>query len=115
MKIGIYGGSFNPPHMGHLAAAAAAAEALELDQLLIVPAGIPPHKEIPVGSPTAEQRLAMAEIFVDQLRLPIARCWDVEMRREGKSYTSDTLREAKELWPESELWLLVGTDMFLSL
>lgn len=115
MKIGIYGGSFNPPHLGHLAAAKAAAAVLGLDKLLIVPAGIPPHKEMPAGSPTAEQRLAMAEIFVDQLRMPFAECWNVEVLREGKSYTADTLRQAKELWPDSELWLLMGTDMFLSL
>ena len=115
MKIGIYGGSFNPPHLGHLAAAKAAAAVLGLDKLLIVPAGIPPHKEMPAGSPTAEQRLAMAEIFVDQLRMPFAECWSVEVLREGKSYTADTLRKAKELWPDSELWLLMGTDMFLSL
>lgn len=115
MKIGIYGGSFNPPHLGHLAAAKAAAAVLGLDKLLIVPAGIPPHKEVPAGSPTAEQRLAMAEIFVDQLRMPFAECWNVEVLREGKSYTADTLRQAKELWPDSELWLLMGTDMFLSL
>lgn len=115
MKIGIYGGSFNPPHLGHLAAAGAAAAALGLDKLLIVPAGIPPHKEMPAGSPTAKQRLAMTEIFVDQLRMPFAECWDIEVRRDGKSYTADTLRQVKELWPDSELWLLMGTDMFLSL
>lgn len=115
MKIGIYGGSFNPPHLGHLAAAGAAAVSLGLDKLLIVPAGVPPHKEMPAGSPTVKQRLAMAKIFVDQLRLPFAECWDIEVQREGKSYTADTLRRAKELWPEAELWLLMGTDMFLSL
>ena len=115
MKIGIYGGSFNPPHLGHLAAAGAAAASLGLDKLLIVPAGIPPHKDMPAGSPAAEQRLAMTEIFVDQLRMPFAECWDIEVHREGKSYTADTLRQAKELWPDSELWLLMGTDMFLTL
>lgn len=115
MKIGIYGGSFNPPHLGHLAAARAAAASLGLDKLLIIPAGIPPHKEMPAGSPTAKQRLAMTEIFVDQLRLPFAECWDIEVQREGKSYTADTIRQVKELWPDSELWLLMGTDMFLSL
>lgn len=115
MKIGIYGGSFNPPHLGHMAAAKAAAKTLGLDRLLIVPAGMPPHKTMPQGTPTPEQRLAMAEIMTDQLRLPDAACWDVEIRREGKSYTIDTLKEAKCRWPDAELWLLVGTDMFLSL
>ncbi len=113
MKIGIYGGSFNPPHLGHMTAARAAAAALGLDKLVIVPAGIPPHKQMPEETPGPEHRLAMAELMADQL--PGGECWDVELRREGKSYTSDTLREAAERWPEAELWLLMGSDMFLSL
>lgn len=116
MKIGIYGGSFNPPHLGHLAAARAAARALELDKLVFVPAGHPPHKELAPGSPTPEQRLAMTAIAADQLLLPdVTEVWDVELRREGKSYTADTLAQARERWPEDELWLLMGTDMFLTL
>lgn len=112
MKIGIYGGSFNPPHLGHMAAARAAVEALGLDRLLIVPACDPPHKVLPEGSAAPAQRLEMAALMADQLK---AECWDVEIAREGKSYTVDTLEEAKRRWPEDELWLLVGSDMFLSL
>jgi nicotinate-nucleotide adenylyltransferase len=116
VKIGIYGGSFNPPHLGHLAAARAAVAALELDKLVWIPAGCPPHKELAANSPTAEQRLEMTEIAADQLLLPgITQVWDVEIRREGKSYTADTLRQAAQRWPEAELWLLMGTDMFLTL
>lgn len=116
MKIGIYGGSFNPPHLGHLAAARAAVRAMGLDKLVWVPAGHPPHKELPAGSPTREQRLAMTGIAADQLLMPdVAEVWDLELRREGKSYTADTLAQAKERWPEDELWLLMGTDMFLTL
>lgn len=116
MKIGIYGGSFNPPHLGHLAAARAAVRALGLEKLVWIPAGEPPHKVLPAGSPTPEQRLAMTEIAADQLLLPdITEVWDLELRREGKSYTSDTLAQAKERWPDDELWLLVGTDMFRTL
>lgn len=113
MKIGIYGGSFNPPHLGHMAAARAAVEALGLDRLLIVPACDPPHKQLPEGSASPAQRLEMAAIMADQM--PGAECWNVEIAREGVSYTVDTLEEAKRLWPEDELWLLVGSDMFLSL
>ena len=113
MKIGIYGGSFNPPHLGHMAAAKAAVEELGLDRLFIVPACDPPHKELPEGSAAPRQRLEMAAIMADQL--PAAECWDVEMKREGVSYTVDTLEEAARLWPDAELWLLVGSDMFLSL
>ena len=116
MKIGIYGGSFNPPHLGHLAAARAAASALGLDKLVFVPAGLPPHKELPAGSPTPGQRLAMTEIAADQLLLPeVTEVWDVELHREGRSYTADTLEAAAERWPGAELWLLMGTDMFLTL
>lgn len=116
MKIGIYGGSFNPPHEGHLAAARAAVAALGLDRLVFVPAGDPPHKELAPGSPTPEKRLEMTAIAADQLLLhKVTRVWDVELHREGKSYTSDTLAVAAERWPGDELWLLVGTDMFLTL
>ena len=116
MKIGIYGGTFNPPHSGHLAAARAAAAALGLDRLVFVPAGIPPHKVLPDHSPTDRQRLEMTSILADQMLQPeLSQVWDVEMHRPGKSYTSDTLRQAKACWPDAELWLLMGADMFLTL
>ena len=116
MKIGIYGGSFNPPHLGHLAAARAAAAALGLDRLVFVPAGIPPHKELAPGSPGREQRLELTRIAADQLLMPqVTEVWDTELRREGRSYTADTLAEAAQRWPGHELWLLMGTDMFLTL
>ena len=115
MKIGIYGGSFNPPHLGHLAAARAAAALLELDRLVFVPAGVPPHKELPPGTPTRDQRLAMISIAADQLLMPeVTGVWDTELHREGRSYTADTLAEAARQWPGAELWLLMGTDMFLT-
>ena len=116
MRIGIYGGSFNPPHLGHLAAARAAMAALGLDRLVFVPAGVPPHKELAPGSPGLEQRLEMTGIAADQLLTPgAAEVWDTELRRAGKSYTADTLEEAAARWPGDELWLLMGTDMFLTL
>ena len=116
MKIGIYGGSFNPPHLGHLAAARAALAALGLDRLVFVPAGIPPHKALAPGSPTSGQRLELTAIAAGQLLMPqAAEVWDVEIRREGKSYTADTLEQAAARWPGDELWLLMGTDMFLTL
>ena len=116
MKIGIYGGTFNPPHAGHLAAARAAAAVLGLDKLVFVPAGLPPHKELPENSPTDQQRLEMTSILADQMRRPdLTAVWDEELKRPGKSYTADTLYQASLLWPDAELWLLMGTDMFLSL
>ena len=116
MKIGIYGGSFNPPHLGHLAAAGAAVAALGLDRLVFIPAGVPPHKELAPGTPGREQRLEMTRIAADQLLMPASTLvWDTELYREGKSYTADTLEEAAARWPGDELWLLMGTDMFLTL
>ena len=116
MKIGVYGGTFNPPHLGHLTAARAVFELLKLDKLLLVPAGLPPHKVLPEGSPTAEQRLEMTRLAGEQLGLgDRVEVLDLEVHREGKSYTADTLLQIRKLYPDAELWLLMGTDMFLTL
>lgn len=116
MKIGIFGGTFNPPHLGHLAAARTAVDVLGLDKLLIIPAAIPPHKQLPQGTPASEHRLAMAAKLADALLLPgVAEVSSMELEREGKSYTSDTLTQLRRQYPEAELWLLMGTDMFLTL
>lgn len=116
MKIGIYGGTFNPPHLGHMAAAKTAAQVLGLDRLILIPAATPPHKPLPEGSPTAQQRLDMVRLMADNLGLPgVVEVSSMELEREGKSYTSDTLAALREQFPSDELWLLMGTDMFLTL
>ena len=116
MKIGIYGGTFNPPHLGHITAAKAVFQMLELDRLLLIPAGIPPHKAMPEGSASAEQRLEMTRLAGEQLGLGNrVQVLDMELKREGRSFTADTLAVLKEQYPEDELWLLMGTDMFLTL
>ena len=116
MKLGIYGGTFNPPHLGHLAAAQFALDALELDELRFVPAATPPHKALPEGSPSAEQRLAMVELAADGLLHPKkVSVSGMEIQRPGKSYTADTLEQLQAANPTAELWLLMGTDMFLTL
>ena len=116
MKIGVYGGTFNPPHLGHVTAARAVFELLKLDKLLLIPAGLPPHKDLPAGSPTAEQRLEMTRLAADQIGLgDRVEVLDLELRRAGRSFTSDTLAQLKERYPEDQLWLLMGTDMFLTL
>ena len=112
MKIGIYGGTFNPIHTGHIHAAKQAQEILGLDRLLLIPDRIAPHKQIPSGSPTPEQRMEM-------LRLAVAgeegmETCDLELRREGPSYTYLTVEALREEYPDAELFLLMGTDMFLS-
>ena len=116
MKIGVYGGTFNPPHLGHITAAKAVFHMLGLDRLLLIPAGIPPHKEMPEGSATADQRLEMTRLAGEQLGLGNrVQVLDMELKREGRSFTADTLAVLKEQYPEDELWLLMGTDMFLTL
>ncbi len=111
-RIGIFGGTFNPPHIGHMQAAKTAKEALGLDRLLLIPNRTAPHKAVPAGSPTPEQRLAMLEIaVVGETGLEVS---DLELHREGPSYTVDTIRALKEAYPHAELVLLMGTDMFLS-
>ena len=116
MKIGIYGGTFNPPHLGHMAAARTAVDALKLDKLLLMPAAVPPHKVLPENTPDQEHRLAMVEQMADALEMPgVVEVSTLELEREGKSYTSDTLEELHRRYPGAELWLLMGTDMFLTL
>ena len=115
MKIGIYGGTFDPPHRGHMAAAAQAARTLGLDLLLLIPAGLPPHKHLSGSSAAPADRLNMTGIAADRLGLGIpVQVLDLEIRQEGKSYTSHTLRLLRAKYPEDELWLLMGADMFLS-
>ena len=112
-KIGIFGGTFDPPHRGHVAVAAEAARLLALDRLLVIPTGIPPHKVLPPDAPDAEDRLAMTRLaFAD---IPIAEVREDELRREGKSYTYLTLEALRQEMPEAEFWLIMGADMFLKL
>ena len=116
MRIGVYGGTFNPPHLGHIAAARAVFETLKLDRLLLIPDRQPPHKPLPEDSPAPEQRLELTRLAGEQLGLgDRVETLDLELRRSGVSYTADTLRAVHEQYPDDELWLLMGTDMFLSL
>ena len=111
-RIGIYGGTFNPPHIGHLRAAQQAAEILDLDKLLLIPDRIAPHKVIPSGSPTPEQRLEMLRLAVaGDSKLEVS---DIELQREGPSYSYITVEQLREIHPDAKLYLLMGTDMFLS-
>ena len=116
MNIGIYGGTFNPPHLGHFQAARAAIAALKLDKLILIPAALPPHKELPEGTPSPERRLEMTAKMADAMAMPgTVEVSDLELRRPGKSYTADTLEQMHRQYPQAKLWLLMGTDMFLTL
>ncbi len=111
-KIGVYGGSFNPPHLGHMLAVRETMAALGLDRMLLVPTADPPHKDLPQGSPDARQRLELLRLASEDLS--DVEVDDIELRRKGPSYSSDTIRALHERYPNDKLYLLMGTDMFLS-
>ena len=114
MNIGIYGGTFDPPHIGHVTAAKAAMEVLGLDKLVLVPDAQPPHKVLPEGGAAPRQRYDMAVLATAALGKR-AEVSDMELRRSGVSYTADTLAALREQYPDDTLYLLMGSDMFLSL
>ncbi len=109
MKTGIFGGTFDPVHIGHLIVAQDAWAALGLDRVLFIPAAVPPHKRGRViASP--EQRLEMLRAATaDDPRFEVS---DIELRRPGPSYTADTVRALREQDPEDELFLLLGIDQY---
>lgn len=113
MKIGIYGGTFNPIHLGHMEAARFAAEFLKLKRLYLIPTGIPPHKELDGNTPGASHRLEMTRLAAEAVG-EAAEVSDMELRREGRSYTLDTLRQLRREHPSDRIYLLMGTDMFLT-
>ncbi len=110
MRIGIYGGTFSPPHNGHLAAAKAFMEQMWLDILYVIPAALPPHKDMDVPI-SAEHRLEMCRLAFANLEGVYVS--DMEIQRGGRSYTVDTLRALSR--EDSRLFLLCGTDMMLTL
>ena len=113
MKIAMFGGSFNPPHLGHVEAARSVVDCVKPDRLLIMPTFVSPHKVMADDTPTPEVRAELCRIAF--AGIPEAEVSDLEMRREGKSYTADTLAQLKEMYPNDDLVLIMGTDMILSL
>lgn len=112
MKTGIYGGTFNPIHKGHLHIVEAFRKGLGLDRVLLIPTRVPPHKAAPdLASP--QDRFAMCQLAIQGQ--PWLELSDMEMRREGKSYTAETLEELSALYPQDQFYLLMGEDMFLTL
>ncbi|WRS27917.1 nicotinate-nucleotide adenylyltransferase [Oscillospiraceae bacterium MB08-C2-2] len=111
MKIGVFGGTFNPIHCAHLRLACKCREQLGLDTVLIIPTAVPPHKNAPQLA-SGEDRLAMCRLAVTGESAFVVS--DLEIRRTGKSYTAETLRELEALYPGAELYLLMGGDMFLT-
>lgn len=106
-RIGILGGTFDPPHVGHLMVAADAFAALRLDRLLLIPSAAPPHKRGRVCA-SAEQRLAMVRAAVASD--PRFQVDDLELRRPGASYSVDTLRALSARHADAELFFIIGVD-----
>jgi len=111
-KIGLFGGTFDPVHIGHTGAAKLAMEKLGLDRLIFIPAYNPPHKYLPQDSASAEKRLEMLKIATKDMEN--TEVSDIEISRGGISYTIDTIKELQKLYPDAELWLLMGNDMLCS-
>ncbi len=107
MKIGLFGGTFDPPHIAHLAVAESARSFAKLDRVIWIPASQPPHR---TGKPVASalQRLEMTRLSVNGNNA--FEVSDIEQRRDGKSYTVDTIREIRTENPQDELFLIVGGD-----
>lgn len=112
LSIGLYGGTFNPIHLGHLKAAEAATEAFGLERVLFIPSYIPPHKESREVA-SAVHRLRMVELAVAGRDRFVAS--DIEVAAGGRSYSIVTVRKIKELYPEAELFFITGVDAFLEI
>ena len=111
-KIGIFGGTFNPIHLGHIRLGQLVLDEIKLDKILYIPDNTPPHKsdkDLACG----EDRLNMINISLkDHIDMESS---DIELKREGKSYSFETLLELKKLYPNDELYLITGADMFMTI
>ena len=108
MKIGILGGTFNPIHIGHLILAEEAREKLILDKIIFVPTYLPPHKDNSDIAP-ANDRLAMVKLSISGNRyFSIS---GLEIKRDGRSYTIDTIKEFKTIYPNDDLYFIIGSDL----
>jgi len=110
MKIGIYGGTFNPPHKAHLRIAESFFDEIGFSKLLVVPSAIPPHKQSDYLA-TQTQRLEMCKLLFKDEKFAVS---DLELKRQGRSYTVDTLKELRKTYPTDDFYLIIGSDMLLS-
>lgn len=112
MKIGILGGTFNPIHLAHLSIAAEVRDRLLLDRIIFIPAATPPHKELDGDISFADRRDMVALAIAEESAFTIS---DIEERRGGRSYSVDTLGELQALYPDDELFFIIGSDSFLEI
>ena len=117
MRTGFMGGTFSPPHIGHLLSAKAFIEEMKLDKLIIIPAKVSPFKVNTEATASDRDRMEMTRLCF--LPLDSEKCKvevsDIEMSKNGTSYTIETINELKKLYPDDEIIMFVGSDMFLSL
>lgn len=110
MRIGIFGGAFNPVHNGHLNLAETFFEDLSLDKLLLIPTANPPHKS-GAGLLSGDDRINMLRLAIENKPYEIS---TIEFERNDKSYTYNTLLELKRLYPEADLFLIIGADQIIN-
>jgi nicotinate-nucleotide adenylyltransferase len=109
LRIAIFGGTFDPPHLGHLIIAEQAREQLRLDRVLFIPAYVPPHKKHGATA-SPRQRLTMTRLAAKSSKAFAVS--SIEIRRKGVSYTVDTVRELRKQFPGAEIFLVMGGDNF---
>ena len=112
MKTAVFGGSFDPIHNGHIALSQAFVSSLAIDRVIVIPAYVSPFKTVQGAAPP-EYRLEMCRLAFEGYANTVVS--DIELRREGSSYTCDTLSYLSELYPEDELFLITGADAFLTI
>ena len=110
MKLLLFGGTFDPPHIGHISLLKNAIAAVRPDRVLVIPANIPPHKQ--ASATPGNVRRAMCACFVPLH--PALEVSDIELRRKGKSYTLLTVQELLALYPGADMYMCIGSDMLLS-
>lgn len=111
LRIGIMGGTFNPVHIGHLFMAEAARQAFNLNKVLFIPTGFPPHKETP--GVTGQQRIQMLQLAIENN--PSFEASGMEVMRAGTTYTIDTLTELRNFYPRDNFFFIIGGDTLLEL
>ena len=113
-KLGVFGGTFNPVHRGHEITALEFYDKYSLDELLVIPSNIPPHKKNEAGV-SPRDRFEMCQICFGKYTDRKIQVSDIEIKKEGVSYTYDTLAALVKIYPEDLIYFLVGSDMFLSI
>ena len=112
MKTGVFGGTFNPVHKGHIMLAEYCMDSVGLDRIIMIPTAVPPHK-ISKNLASENDRLNMCELACKgKKNFSVS---DIEIKRQGKSYTYETVTQLKEIYPDDHLYTIMGADMFLTL